>query len=83
MRGHFDLLVKADRCAQYVDDIVIAAHIPEERNDNLEFVFQRLDKAGLKLSMGKRELGQKEIEYSFDTISSTGIALIEKLVTDF
>ena len=78
-----DPLVKADRCAQYVDDIGIAAHTPEELITNLELVFQQLDKAGLKLSMGKCEFGQKQIEYLGKTISSTGIAPIEKRVTDY
>ena len=66
-----------------IDDIGIAAHTPEELIDNLELVFQQLDKAGLKLSMGKCEFRQKQIEYLVKTISSTGIAPIEKRVTDF
>ena len=76
-------LVKADRCAQYVDDIGIAAHTPEDLITNLELVFQQLDKAGLKLSMGKCEFGQKQIENLGKTTSSTGIATIEKRVIDF
>ena len=44
---------------------------------------QQLNKAGLKLSMGKCEFGQKQIEYLGKTISSTGIAPIEKRVTDY
>ena len=83
VREYLDPLVKADRCDQYVDDIGIAAHTPEELITNLEFVFQQLDKAGLKLNMGKCEFGQKQIEYLGKTISSTGIAPIEKRVTDY
>ena len=83
VREYLDPLVKADRCAQYVDDIGLAAHIPEELIDNLELVFQQLDKAGLKLSMGECEFGQKQREYLGKTISSTVIAPVEKLVTDF
>ena len=45
--------VHADRCAQYVDEFGRAAHTPEEFITNLELVFQQLDKAGLKLRMGK------------------------------
>ena len=78
-----DPLVKADRCAQYVDDIGIAAHTPEELIINLELLFQQLDKAGPKLSMGKSEFGQKQIKYLGKTISSTNIAPIEKRVTDY
>ena len=56
VRENLDPLVKADRC---VDDIGIAAQTPEELITNLDFVFQQLDKFGLKLSMGKCEFGQK------------------------
>ena len=51
VREYLDPLVKADRCAQNVDDIGIAAHTPEELITNLQLVFQQLDKAGLKLSI--------------------------------
>ena len=47
VREYLDPLVKADRCAQYVDDIGNAAHIPEELITILELVFQQLDKSGL------------------------------------
>ena len=47
VREYLDPLVKADRCAQYVDDIGITAHKPEYLITNLELVFQQLDKAGL------------------------------------
>ena len=83
VREYLDPLVKADRCAQYVDDIGIAAHTPEELINNLELVFQQLNKAGLKLSMSKCEFGQKQTEYLGKTISSTGIAPIEQRVTDY
>ena len=83
IREYLDPLVKADRCAQYVDDIGIAAHTSEKLITNLELVFQQLDKTGLKLSMGKCEFGQKQIEYLGKTISSTGFAPIEKRVTDY
>ena len=77
VREYFATLVEADRCAQNADDFGIAAHTLEELITNLELVFQQLDKAGLKLSMGKCEFGQKQIEYLGKTISSTGIAPIE------
>ena len=83
VREYLDPLVKADRCAQYVDDIGIAAHTPDELINNLELVFQQLNKAGLKFSMSNCEFGQKQIEYLGKTISSTGIAPIEKRVTDY
>ena len=83
VREYLDPLVKADRCAQYVDDIGIAANTPDELIENLELVFQQLTKAGLKLSMNKCEFGQQQIEYLGKSISSTGIAPIEKRITDY
>ena len=83
VREYFDPLVKADRCAQYVDDIGIAANTSDELIENLELVFQQLSKAGLKLSMNKCEFGQQQIEYLGKSISSTGIAPIEKRIPDY
>ena len=83
VREYLDPLVKADRCAQYVDDIGIAADTPDKLIENLELVFQQLTKASLKLSMNKCEFGQQQIEYLGKSISSTGIAPIEKRITDY
>ena len=83
VREYLDPLVKADRCAQYVDDIGIAANTPDELIENLELVFQQLTKAGLKLSVNKCEFGQQQIEYLGKSISSTGIAPIDKRITEY
>ena len=71
VREYLDPLVKADRCAQYLDDIGIAANAPDELIENLELVFQQLSEAGLKLSMSKCEFGQQQIEYLGKSTSST------------
>ncbi len=52
MREYLDPLIKADRCAQYMDDIGIAGCTAPEFIENLEAVFQKIRSAGLKLSMG-------------------------------
>ena len=39
IRECLDPLVKADQCAQYVDDIGIAAHTSDELITNLELLF--------------------------------------------
>ena len=83
VREYFDPLVKADRSAQYVDDIGIAANTPDELIENLELVFQQLSKAGLKLSINNCEIGQQQNECLGKSISSTGIAPIEKRITDY
>ena len=76
-------MVKEYCGGQCVDDIGIAVKPLDELIENLKLVFQQLSKAGLKLSMGKCALGQQQIEYIGKTISSTGIAPIEKRVSDF
>ena len=53
VREYLDPLVKAEKCAQYVDDIGIAANNVEELVDNIEAVFIKIRQAGLKLSMAK------------------------------
>ena len=57
VREYLNLVVNADRCAQYVDDIAIAAQTADELLQNIELVFQRIQLAGLKLSMGKGTVG--------------------------
>ena len=51
IRKYLDPVIKADQCAQYVDDIGIAANTPEQLIKNLRADFHCLRKAGLKLSM--------------------------------
>ena len=57
IREYLDSVIRADQCAQYVDDIGIAANTPEQLIKNLRAVFQCLRKAGLKLSMAKCHSG--------------------------
>ena len=83
VREYLGPLVKADRCAQYVDDIGIAANRPDELTENSELVFQQLSQAGLNCTMNKCEFGQHQIVYLGKFTSSTGIAPIEKCVTDY
>ena len=78
-----DPLVKAEKCAQYVDDIGIAASTVEELVDNIEAVFTKVRQAGLKLSMSKCAFGHPEIEFLGRSITSKGIGPIEKKIDDF
>ena len=50
VREYLDPLVKAEKCAQYVDDNGIAANTVEELVNNIEAVFTKIRQAGLKLS---------------------------------
>ena len=74
IREYLDPVVKADQCAQYVDDIGIAANTPEQLIKNLRAVFQCLRKAGLKLSMTKCHFGVQEIDFLGRTIATNGVA---------
>ena len=51
MREYLDPVVKADQCAQYVDDIGIAANNATDLTRNIRGVFQCIRKAGLKLTI--------------------------------
>ena len=53
MREYLDKAIKADKCAQYVDDIGIATNTPEELKNNLREVSQCIRAAGLRLTMAK------------------------------
>ena len=75
-------LVKADKCAQYVDDIGIAANNVEELVDNIESVFIKIKQAGLKLSMAKCAFGHPEIEFLGRSITSKGVAPIEEKINN-
>ena len=83
IREFLDTVVKADRCAQYVDDIGIAAHTVDELVTNIEMVFQQFLKAGLKLTMSKCAFGHPKIDFLGKTISSKVIAPIESKVDSF
>ena len=78
VREYLDPLVKTDKCAQYVDDIGIAANTVEEQVNNIEAVFTKIRQTGLKLSMAKCAFGHPEIEFLGRSITTKGIAPIEK-----
>ena len=53
MREYLDAVVKADQCAQYVDDIGIAANNATDLTRNFRAVFKCNRQAGLKLTIEK------------------------------
>ena len=73
-REYLDPVIKADQCAQYVDDIGVAANTPEQLIKNLRAVFQCLRKAGLKLSTAKCHFGVQEVDFLGRTITTRGVA---------
>ena len=71
MRECFDPVVKADHCAQYVDDIGIAAN---NATRNIWAVFRCIHQAGLKLTKEKCHFGVRQVEFLGRTISPEGIS---------
>ena len=83
IREYPDPVIKANQCAQYVDDIGIAANTPEQLIKNLRAVFQCLRKAGLKLSMAKRHFGVQETDFLGQTITTKEVAPQKQKITKF
>ena len=60
-------------CWLYLDDIIVASRTFPEHLNRLNNVFQRLDKAGLKLKPSKCHFLQEEIKYLGHIVSKEGI----------
>ena len=69
-----DPVVKADQCAQYVDDIGIAANNATDLTRNIRAVFQCIRHAGLKLTIEKCHFEVKQNEFLGRIISPEGIS---------
>ena len=74
MREYLDPVVKADQCAQYVDDIGIAANDATDLTRNIRAVFKCIRHAGLKLTIEKCHFGVRQVEFLERTISPEGIS---------
>ena len=60
MREYLDPVVKADQCAQYVDDIGIAPTNARDLIRNIRAVFKCSRQAGLQLTIEKRCFRESE-----------------------
>ncbi|GBL98487.1 Retrovirus-related Pol polyprotein from transposon 297 [Araneus ventricosus] len=65
--------LSSEACVVYLDDIIIVGRTFEEHLNNLHKVFQRLQKANLKLSPKKCMVFQKEVTYLGHVISAEGV----------
>ena len=83
MREYFDKVIKADQCAQYVDDIGIAANGADHLIGNLRATFKCIQEAGLKLTMHKCHIGATEIDFLGRTISPQGVKPQRQSVQNF
>ena len=69
MRDYLDPVVKADQCAQYLDDIGIAANNATDLTRNIRPVFKCIRQAGLKLKIEKCDFRVRQVEFLGRTIS--------------
>ena len=83
MREYLDKVIKADQCAQYVDDIGIAANDADHLITNLRATFKCIQEAGLKLTMHKCHFGAKEIDFLGRTITPQGVKPQKQNVQNF
>ena len=83
MREYLDPFVKADQCAQYVDDIGIAANNDTELTRNIRGILQCIRKAELKLTIEKCHFGVRRVEFLGRTISSEGVSPQAQKIQNF
>ena len=83
MREYLDRVIKADQCAQYVDDIGIAANDAEHLIKNLRATFECIREAGLKLTMHKCHFGATEFDFLGRTITPEGVKPQKERVIQF
>ena len=65
---------KADHCAQYVDDIGIAANNATDLARNIRAVFERIFIAGLQVTIEKCLFGVEQVEFFVRTVSPEAIS---------
>ena len=80
---YLDPVVKADQCAQYVDNIEIAANIAMDLTRNFRADFKCTRSAGLKLAIEKSHFGVRQVELLRRTISSGGISTQGRKIQTF
>ena len=83
MREYLDPVVKADQCAQYLDDIGIAANNATDLTRNTRAVFKCISQAGLKLTIEKCHFGVRQVDFQGRTISSEGVSPQTQKIQNF
>ena len=83
MREYLDPVVKADQCAEYVDDIGIAANNATDLTRNIRAVFKCIRQAGLNLTIEKCHFGVRQVEFLGRTISPEGISPQARKIQNF
>ena len=83
MREYLDPVVKADQCAQYVDDIGIAANNATDLSRNIRAVFRCFRQAGFKLKIDKCHFGVRQVEFLGRTILPKEISPQARKIQNF
>ena len=83
MHEYLDPVVKADQCAQYVDDIGIAVNKATDLTGNIRAVFKCIRQAWLKLTIEKCHFGVRQVEFLGRTISPEGISPQAQKIQNF
>ena len=63
MREYLDRVIKAEQCAQYVDDIGLAAISVTQLIRNIRAVFGCIRQTGPKLTIEKCHFGVTQVEF--------------------
>ena len=74
MREYLDKAIKADQCAQNVDDIGITANDAKQLCANIRTVFECVRNSGPKLAITKCHFGVKQVDFLGRTITPAGNA---------
>ena len=83
MREYLDPVVKADQCAEYLDDIGIATNKATDPTRNIRAVFKCIRQARLKLTIDKCLFGVRQVEFLGRTISPNGISPQARKIQNF
>ena len=83
MREYLNPVVKADQCAQYVEDIGIAANNATDLSRNIRAGFKCIRQAGLKLTIEKCHFGVRPVEFLGRSISPEGISPQARKIQNF
>ena len=82
-RENLDRVIEADQCAQYVDDIRIAANHADQFIKKLRATFECIREAVLKLAMHKCRFGATETGFLGKTITPEGVKPQKEIITNF
>ena len=83
MREYLDPVVKADQCAQYIDDTGNAANNATDLTRSIRAVFKCIREAGLKLTVENCHFGVRQVEFLGRTISPEGISPQARKIQNF